>query len=292
MAKPIVLTIHKQEYRAYLYMLILTTLVVVLGSVISYTFDWGLSGTGIFLIISGIINFVAYYFSDKIIIRISGCIPLKKELAPEVYEIVDRLSKKLKIPSPKIYLIKGDIMNAFATGRDIKHSSIALSKDLLTNLNKEEVEGVIAHELFHIRNYDMRLMAIVAVLVGFVSILADMFWRASVFSKNKDSSGTLAIVGMVLSIFTPITAFFIQLAISRKREFHADKSAAILTKNPKALANALRKISLDLRVPTNYNKSIAHLYFSTPTKSGFIDKLFSTHPPIEERIYILDNMKI
>lgn len=286
--------IRDNNLKVFLWMGILTAVIGVFGSIISYYFDWGLTGTGYFLLVAATFNLIGYYFSDKIVLSISKAIPVTKEQAPEYYEIVSLLCTKINIPMPKLYVLREETMNAFATGRNYNHSAVAVSKGLLQNMNKEEVEAVIAHELSHIQNYDMRTMAIVAVLVGAINIFADLFWSSRIMSQanDRDKSGYVAIVGIVLSIFAPLSAFFIQMAISRKREFVADAGSAQITGKPQALISALRKISMDIRLPKHHSVSTAHLYFSTPGKDTFIDKLFSTHPPIEERIKALESFKV
>lgn len=286
--------IRDNNLKTYLWMMILTMIIGVLGSLISYYFDWGLTGTGYFLLVAGIIDFVAYFFSDKIILIISKAKPVSKEQVPDLYDVVYRVCDEAKIPYPKIYLMDENTMNAFATGRNYKHSVVAVTKGLLQKMSLEEVEAVVAHEIFHIRNYDMRTMAVISILAGFISIIADLYWSSNIMNKSqeKDSSGALATFGVILSVFAPLTAFFIQMAISRKREFVADAGSAKLTKNPKALASALRKISMDIRLPKHFTSSTAHLYFSSHSKDSFIEKLFSTHPPIEERIKVLENLSI
>jgi len=284
--------IRNNNLKVYFWMAVLTAIVGLLGSLISYYFNWGLTGTGSFLLIMGIIDFVAYFYSDKIILRITKAMPVSAEQAPEFYEIVQRLSLKAGIPFPKLYLLNDNAMNAFATGRNYNHSAVAVTKGLLQKMNSDEVEAVIAHEISHIRNYDMRTMAFVSILVGAISIMADIYWSSNVVSKvqEKDNSGMFAIIGAILSIFAPLSAFFIQMAISRKGEYVADAGSARLTGKPRALADALRKISMDIRLPKHFSVSTAHLYFSTPSTSSFIDKLFSTHPPIDERIKILETI--
>lgn len=271
---------------------VLTAIIGLLGSLISYFFNWGLTGTGGFLIVAGLIDFGAYFFSDRIVLRLSRAVPISQSQVPELYEIVSTLCNQAKIPMPKLYLLNDNSMNAFATGRDYEHSAVAVTKGLLQKMTKDEVEAVIGHELSHIKNYDMRTMAIVSVLVGCVSIIADIYWTSNFMGKvqEKDRSGVLAIIGAILSIFAPLSAFFIQMAVSRKREFVADMSSAQLTHKPRFLASALKKISMDIRLPKHFSVSTAHLYFSTPSKDSFIDKLFSTHPPIEERIKLLNTI--
>lgn len=282
--------IRDNNIKANLMIVILTAIIGLLGTLISYYFDWGLSGTGSFLLVAGIINFIAYFYSDKIILRIARARPLNKGQAPELYEIVSRLCVRAGIPFPKLYILDDNAMNAFATGRNYHHSAVAVTKGLLHKMTADEVEAVVAHEISHIRNYDMRTMALVSVLVGAISIIADLYWSSSIVNKaqEKDSSGVIAIVGAILSVFAPLTAFFIQMAISRKREYVADADSAMLTAKPKALASALRKISMDLRLPRHLSASTAHLYFSSPASDSFIEKLFSTHPPIHERIQLLE----
>lgn len=285
--------IKNNTFKVYLWMAILTTIIGILGSLISYYFNWGLTGTGVFLVLIGIYDFVAYFYSDKIILRIAKATPVTIEQAPELYELVSRLCSKINIPMPKLYILDDNSMNAFATGRNYNHSAVAVSKGLLQKMSLDEVEAVVAHELSHIRNYDMRTMAIVSILVGAISIIADLYWSSTIVGKTqeRDTSGTLAIIGAILSVFAPLSAFFIQMAISRKREYVADAGSAEITGKPKALAAALKKISMDIRLPKHFSVSTAHLYFSTPSADSFIDKLFSTHPPIDERIKILETIK-
>lgn len=293
MNRSIAAQIRDNNLKTYFLMAGLTMVLGILGSLISYYFHWGLTGTGTFLVLIGIYNFIAYFYSDKVVLRIARAQPLAIEQAPELYEMVSSLCVKMNIPEPKLYLLDDSAMNAFATGRNYKHSAVAVSKGLLQKMSLDEVESVIAHELSHIRNFDMRTMAIVSIMVGAVSIIADLYWSSTIISKSqgKDTSGMLALVGTVLSLLAPLSAFFIQLAISRKREFVSDASSADTTKKPKSLASALRKISMDITLPEHFTVSTAHLYFSTPSSGSVIDKLFSTHPPIEERIRILEAIK-
>ena len=284
--------IRNNTFKVYLWMAILTTIIGILGSLISYYFNWGLTGTGVFLVLIGIYDFVAYFYSDRIILRIAKASPVTIEQVPELYELVSRLCSKINIPMPKLYILDDNSMNAFATGRNYNHSAVAVSKGLLQKMTLDEVEAVVAHELSHIKNYDMRTMAIVSILVGAISIIADLYWSSTIVGKTqeRDTSGTFAIIGVILSVFAPLSAFFIQMAISRKGEYVADAGSAEITGNPRALASALRKISMDVRLPKHFSVSTAHLYFSTPSTDSFIDKLFSTHPPIDERIKILETI--
>ena len=282
--------IKANQRKVFVAMTILTAVIGILGSIISEALGWGLTGTSGFLIAAGIINFIAFFFSDRLILRSSGATKISEKDVPELFEIVQHLCTDSKLPMPTLYVIEEETMNAFATGRNPSRSAVAVTRGLLERLSRDEVEGVIAHELSHIRNYDMRLMAIVTILAGAIGILADIYWTSSISGKiqERDRSGISAWIGIVLSIFAPLIAYFIQLAISRKREFIADASAAYMTKKPLALASALRKISLDLRLPSHLSVASAHLYFSSPAHGEtWIDTMFSTHPPIEERILAL-----
>ncbi len=286
--------IKQENFKVYMCMAAMSMTLGILGTILSYYFHWGLTGTGVFLIISAIINFYSYFFSHKLVLKMSGAKPLNREQLPELFDMVDELCLKQKLPVPQIFLIDNDAMNAFATGRDRKHAVIAVTRGLLEKLELEEVKGVVAHELAHVQNGDMRLMTIVTIVVGFISILADMYWFSMRTSKadEKDRSGILAIIGLVLSVLAPLSAMLIQLAISRKREFVADALSAQITHNPNGLAAALEKIKRDMRPLPSAGLTMSQLYFSNPSKNGdLIDKLFSTHPPIEERIHNLKQMK-
>ncbi len=283
--------VQQNKLKVYLSMAVLTFLVGVLGTLISRIFHWGLTGTGAFLIMAGIINFVAYFFSDRLVLRVSGAKRLKLEQAPELFSLMEELCRAHQLPMPALYLLNEDAMNAFATGRDPKHAAVAVTRGLLEKLSAEEVKAVLAHELSHIRNYDMRLMAVISILAGLISILADIYWRGRLASKleEKDRSGILALVGLAISLFAPLSAMFIQLAISRRRELLADASGAEMVCGSSGLISALKKITMDQRPLVHVNAATAHLYLSNPYKaSGFIDKMFSTHPPIEERVRQLE----
>jgi heat shock protein HtpX len=287
------LQIRDNSRKTFLAMAFLTTLIGILGSALSYIFQWGLTGTGWFLIIAGCIDFIAFFFSDRIVLKASGAKQLEKNQAPELFLIIEKLCMQENLPLPKLYLINDTSMNAFATGRNTKHAAIAVTRGIVEKLSEDELTGVIAHELSHIQNNDIRTMAIITVLVGGISLIADMFWYSSFATKSqeKDRSGMIAWIGVGLAIFAPLTAMLIQLFISRKRELIADATAAHMTQKPKALASALQKISMNVIMPTHTSRATAHLYFSSPSRGeALLDKLFSTHPPIEERINLLMNM--
>ncbi|MFA5260916.1 MAG: M48 family metalloprotease [Candidatus Omnitrophota bacterium] len=286
--------IRQENFKVYLCMAALTMTLGVLGTVLSYYFHWGLTGTGMFLLLSAAINFYSYYFSHKLILKMSGAKLLQREQLPELFDMVEGLCAGQELPVPRLFLINDASMNAFATGRDRNHSVVAVTRGLLEKLEMDEVRGVVAHEIGHIQNGDMRLMTIVTMAAGFISILADMYWYSMRASRadERDRSGALAMIGFALSVLAPISALLIQLAISRKREFVADALSAQMTRNPGGLADALEKIKHDMRPLPSAGVTMAHLYFSNPFKQGdIIDKLFSTHPPVEERVHNLRQMK-
>ncbi len=252
------------------------------------------------VIFSLLMNITSFWYSDKIVLAMSRAREIKHEENPELYHIVENLCITAGLPAPKIYLIPEAQPNAFATGRDKNHAVIAVTQGLLEKLEKTELEGVISHELSHIGNKDMLLMTVVVVLVGFVSILSDMFLRTMRFGglRRRDSrkggqiGAILALAGIVLAILSPFIAILIQLAISRKREFLADASGALLTRYPEGLACALEKIAVDKTPLKVASTATAHLYISNPFKGKSLSTLFMTHPPIEERIKALRGMEI
>lgn len=263
---------------------------------ITYAMGFDSSIIGIALIISGILSFASFYYSDSIILSISGAVPANKKDHFDFYTVTENLVQVARIPMPKLYVIDDTAMNAFATGRDPDHAVVCATTGLLSRLNRTEIEGVVAHELSHVRNYDTRLMGIVTILVGLVTLLADILLRTRIRGRNRDEEGNLGailfIVGIVLALLSPIIAQLIQLAISRRREFLADASGAALTKYPEGLASALEKISADKEPLEAANKATAHLYIANPLKNrsdsiGWFAGLFNTHPPVKERIKAL-----
>lgn len=236
---------------------------------------------------------LSYWFSDKIVLRMTGAKEASREANRELWNVVENLAITAGLPMPKVYIIEDSVPNAFATGRDQKHAVVAVSTGLLAVLDRTELEGVIAHELSHIGNRDMLVSTVVVVLVGFISLLSNMFLRSQMFGGgNRDREGggsmggILMIVGVVLMILSPIIATLIQLSISRKREYLADASGALLTRYPEGLASALEKISAHSGKMKMANQATAHLFISNPFGAG-IKNLFSTHPPIEKRIELL-----
>ena len=255
------------------------------------------------VVFSLFMNFFSYWFSDKIVLAMSGAHPIEREENLELYRIVENLCITAGLKMPKIYMINDPSPNAFATGRNEKHSAVAVTSVLLQILNKNELEGVIAHELSHIGNKDILISTIVVILVGFVALMSDFFLRAQFFRGRRDdregggqAQMIMMLVGIILAILTPIIAKLIQLAISRKREFLADASGALLTRYPEGLASALEKISNSQIPLRRTNKATAHLYISSPLKGGqatsWLGRLFMTHPPAEERIMALRGLEI
>lgn len=283
----------------------LMTLFVVLLLVIGYLLDYINDSQGGFLFIAIIVSIfsslISYFAGDKIALASTGAKPIVKEDNPYVYRIVENLCITAGLPMPQIYLISDNAPNAFATGRDPKHASVALTTGLIQTLNNEELEGVIAHELSHVKNYDIRLMTIVGVLIGALVLMTDFFLRGQMFGfsrrdDNNNGGGQLGlillIVGVVLAILSPILAQMIQLAISRKREFLADADGALLTRYPEGLASALEKISTYSKPMTKASNGTAHLFIANPfgKKKGWLIGLFTTHPPIEARVKALRSM--
>jgi len=281
--------------RTYVYMAFLTSIVALMAYAISQASGYGSSGVGIGLLIAGVMNFVAYYFSDRIVLAQTRAQKVSQQDSPEYFEIVSSLARRANLPIPAIYVIPDTAMNAFATGRDAEHAAVAVTQGLLQRLNRDEIEGVITHELSHIRNYDMRLMSTVSILVGMLNILANMFWRAGLFgrSSSREDSRIHSILSIILIMVTPIVGILIQLAISRQREYLADASAAELVGSPKGLISALLKLDSSKVPLATADVSTAHLYISNPFGDHLLFKnLFSTHPPMRDRIARLEQFSV
>ncbi|PIY80701.1 MAG: zinc metalloprotease HtpX [Candidatus Pacebacteria bacterium CG_4_10_14_0_8_um_filter_42_14] len=270
---------------------------------IAYGFGYGLDMVGIALIVSGVMSFASYWWSDKVILSISKARPAKREEFFDFYTVTENLAQSQGMPMPKLYVIDDSAMNAFATGRDPDHAVVCATTGLLQRLERPEIEGVVAHELSHVRNYDIRLMSIVTILVGMIALLSDWalrmtFWGKGGSRDNKEGGQLQVImfaVGLVLALLSPLIAQLIQLAVSRKREFLADASGVSITKNPEGLMRALVKISQDKEPLEVANKATAHLYISNPLKNvhgavGLFAGLFQTHPPVEKRIAALKGL--
>lgn len=264
-----------------------------------FTPGGGLAVLPLALGFSGTSSAVSYFAGDKLVLAQSQAKPLAADAEPQLRNIVETLAIGLGVEPPKIYVIDDTAPNAFATGRDPKHASIAVTRGLIEKLDRTELEGVIAHEMSHVANRDIRVMLLVTVLVGTVALISDGLLRSMQFGigrrRGRDSGGgggIIAIVAIVLAILTPIIATLIQLAVSRQREYLADASGALLTRYPPGLASALRKISADTEALEVANKATASLYIANPLKDRptFMDGLFDTHPPIAERIKRLEAM--
>ncbi len=245
----------------------------------------------IFVIFSIVMNITSYWYSDKIALSLAKAHLATREQYFDFYTIVENLAITAGLPMPKIYVIEDPSPNAFATGRNKEHAVVAVTTGLLSIMNKTELEGVVAHEMSHIGNKDMLVSTVAVVLVGFVAIVSDMMIRMSIFGgrrNEREGNGIIMIIGIVVAILAPIAATLIQLGISRKREYLADASGALLTRYPEGLASALEKISQYGRPMVTQSNAIAHLYIANPLGSGSFRKkagsLFSTHPPIEDRI--------
>jgi len=270
-----------------------------------YVTGWGEGGLILAVAVAMGMAAVGYYASDKIVLGISRARPVTKEELPYLYNVVEGLSIAAGIPTPKCYVIDDTAPNAFAAGRKPETAVICVTTGLLEKLNRVELEGVVAHEMSHIRNYDVRLQTLVVVMAGVVALLSDWMLRSFMWGgggrrrRGKSGSGggegILVLVGLALAVLSPFIATIIQLAVSRKREFLADASSAELTRYPAGLASALRKISADTEPLEAANKATAHLYIVNPLKNlkggnTGMNRLFSTHPPIEERIAALEKM--
>ena len=277
--------------KVFFYMLIITSIIMGIGYYVSELMGWGLTGVGGFLVFAGLLNFVSYFFSDVIVIKTSGAVPLKEEDMPEYFAMVRDMCNRSDIKMPRLYLVNTDAMNAFATGRDQDHAIVAVTSGLLKRLSLEEVSGVVGHELSHIANSDILLMSVVAVLVGFISMFTNFLIRNGAMNRNRrDESGISIITGLILMIAAPLVATFIKFAISRSREYMADAKGAQICGNPQYLASALAKISGDDYPMPNVNEATAHLYISNPFRNGLFAKLLSTHPNINDRINKLEKM--
>lgn len=243
----------------------------------------------------------SYWFSDKIALSMSGAKPVTREQFFDLWTVTENLAITAGLPMPRLYVINDPAPNAFATGRNAKHAAIAVTTGLLEKLERNELEGVIAHEMSHIGNRDILVMSVVVVLVGIITLLADFFLRMSLWGggrQSNDNRGSgnaiVMIIGIALLVLSPIIAMLIQFAISRKREFLADASGSLLTRYPEGLASALVKISQHSGEMKKANHAMAHMYianpFGTKSKTGLsLNKLFMTHPPVEERIARLRN---
>ncbi len=270
-------------------MVFLTVFFIFIGSMIG-----GKQGATIALIIALGMNFFAYFFSHKIVLSMYGAKEVTEAEAPELYSIVRRLSQRAGLPMPKVYIIESEQPNAFATGRSPKHGVVAVTTGIMRILSREELEGVIGHELAHIKHRDILISTIAATIAGAISYLAQMAQWAMIFGggRHDDDEGGNPVVALLMMIIAPIIAMIIQLAISRSREYAADEGGAKIAGNPLYLANALRKLHYASQaIPMNANPGTAHMFIVNPLSGRSLMKLLSTHPPIEERIARLEAME-
>ncbi|GIW65614.1 MAG: protease HtpX [Candidatus Parcubacteria bacterium] len=290
--------IQENILKTYILMSIFIGIILLLGYFIAYIYNEPF----IFyfaLLIGILMNFGSYFYGHKIIVKITGAKKITKDDLPTVYRILENLSITAGLPkTPDLYIIETPAMNAFATGRDYKNSLVAVTSGLVNNLTEKELEGVIAHELAHIKNRDITVMMISSVLMGIIAIIADILLRSGISSKNDNnkSNAIFFIIGIILIFLAPIFAQLTHLAISRKREFMADATGILFTRNPEGLASALEKLS-NQKEKLETSPAVASLFIINPFKNqknliSWLGNLFSTHPPIEKRIEILRNMVI
>jgi len=294
--------IDSNKRKTMLLIAIFIAVVMLAGWAFSFYSKSGYGGLIFAAILSTGMSLFGFYQGDKIALWTAGAQPISKEQNPYVYRMVENLCITSGLSVPKIYVMPDSAINAFATGRDPEHASIAVTRGAIEKLENEELEGVLAHELSHIKNYDIRLMMIVIVLVGILALLSDWFIRIRFFGRgsgrdsNSKSGGQigaiLLVVGIILLILSPIIGKLIQFAISRKREYLADASGSLLTRYPEGLARALEKIKMENKPLDHANNATAHLYISNPFGGAkhFASALFSTHPPIDDRIAELRKM--
>jgi len=291
--------ISSNKIRSGVIVVVFVAFVVLLGWLFGRTTVWGHWGTALAAVIAGASAIGSYYHSDRIVLAIARARPAEKSEFPFLYNTVEGLAIAAGLPMPRIYVINDDAPNAFATGRNPEHAVIAVTTGLLKKLNRVELEGVVAHEMSHIADYDTLLMTMTAVLVGIVALVSDWMLRSFIFGgRRRRSSGggqagaIILLVAVVLAILSPIIAQLMRLALSRRREYLADANAARLTRYPDGLASALEKIALDTKPLDAANKATAHLYIVSPLREhkNAMNNLFSTHPPPEKRIEILRSM--
>ncbi len=275
--------------RTLLLMTLLTVLMIFIGNVLG-----GKSGMIMGLVIAAAMNFGSYWFSDKIVLKMYRAKELTRNDAPELFQMTEDLTRRGELPMPKLYLIPGDQPNAFATGRDPQHAAVAVTEGIMRLLSRDELRGVIAHELAHVKHRDILIGSIAATMAGAISMIANIAQWGMIFgggrsSDNEEGGNPIAAIAML--IIAPIAAMLIQMAISRSREFLADEGGAKMSGNPLSLANALRRLHAGAeRIPMEASPSTAHMFIVSPLSGGGFAKLFSTHPPMEERIARLEAM--
>ena len=277
--------------------LALLTLGFAIGVAYTNTYAGGLGLLGVFGVVAIVWSLISYYAGSAMVLAVSGARQVTHDEAPQLWNVVEEMALAAGLPMPAVYVMNDPAPNAFATGRDPAHASIAVTAGLLSMMNREELQGVIAHEMSHVRNFDIRFATLVGILVGVIALISDFFLRSQLFGgfgRNRDNNGGAGaiffIIAIVLAILAPIAAWLVQLAISRRREYLADASGVELTRNPLGLAHALQKIAVDPRPLAAANRATAHLYIANPLKGKKLKEsagLFDTHPPIQKRIEIL-----
>lgn len=276
--------------RVSLLMGALTIILVLMGNAL-----FGQSGAIMFFLIAMAMNFYSYFFSDSIAIKMTRSYPVSQSEAPELYELVARLSQRAGLPMPKLYVTPSEQPNAFATGRDPSHAAVAVTEGLMRMLNRSEVEGVLAHELAHVKNRDVLVGTIAATLAGAITMMANAFQWAAIFGMGRsedDEGGAGLIGGLVMAILAPIAAAIVQMAISRSREFSADATGARIAGSPDGLANALLKLeSAAQHIPMQANPVTSHLFIVNPFSGANLARLFSTHPSTQDRVARLKAMR-
>lgn len=293
--------ISSNKWKSFFLILFFLGLIFLLTWIFGELTGFGPYGLILAVIVALAMTLGSYYASDKIVLAISRAKPVKKEDYPYLYNVVEGLAIAGGLPKPRCYIIDDTAPNAFASGRNPQNSVIVVTKGLLEKLSRVELEGVIAHEIAHIKNYDVLVQTLAVVMVGVVALLSDWILRSFFWGRGRrrgkskgggSGAAIFAVVGLVLAVLSPLVAQLIRLAISRKREFLADANGALLTRYPPGLASALRKLSADKEPLEAANKATAHLYIVNPLKDikGKVNALFSTHPPIEERITALEKM--
>ncbi len=275
---------------------IIIGLFIAIITILGWIFSSVYGSTGIFwgsMIGAGVYALIQYFLAAKLALAVNGAKEVTKKDAPELYRIVENLTITNGMPMPRVYVINDPAPNAFATGRDPEHAYIAATTGLLEIMNKAELEGVIAHELGHVKNYDIRVMMIVFGLVSAIGLISDMFMRMMWFSNSDEEdspSPVFMVIGIVAALIAPLVAMLVQMAVSRQREYLADATGAMTTRNPEGLASALEKLKEYSTATQRQNASTAHLFFANPLKGSTIANWFSTHPPLEDRISRLETM--
>jgi heat shock protein HtpX len=287
--------IARNKRNSFFIVFLFFIMVVALGFVIGYAYGFPIFGIAFAGIISFFYILFGYYSGDRAILAMSRAVPATKKEYPHLVNSVEGLAMAAGIPAPKIYVIDDSAINAFATGRDPKHAAITVTKGCIEKLNRAELEGVIAHEMSHVKNYDIRMMMLVVILIGIIALLSDVILRSFLWRRDGEKKGhpIILLIALVLAVLAPIAAQMMRLAISRKREYLADASGALLTRYPQGLADALRKIRDDKEpLVEAANKSTASLFIENPLRryKGKINAMFSTHPPVNERIKKLEAM--